>query len=152
MGPSLRYQVTPQNRSRPEPTQPVPQNPPPSPDQTGQVALPHDPVDRNTPTSIAVERAISRRFSEWPKYISLLLTVIALVVGMAIWATNSHAEIKDWTAEQDFVTKTELRSVMKEQYVPLHEFTKVKQSLDDTKAQLEKMDDKLDKVLNRLHN
>jgi len=99
-------------------------------------------------TTIAVDRALNKHFSDWPKYISIFLTIITLFVGMAIWATNSHAEIKDWTSGQDFVTKEELKEVMKERYVPLHEFTKVKQSLDDTKIQLNKMETKLDKVLN----
>ena len=106
-----------------------------------------NPSRTTSSTTIAVNRALNKRLSDWPKYITLFLTVVSLTVGMAIWATSSHAEIKDWTAAQDFVTKEELKEVMKEQYVPLHEFTKVKQSLDDTKIQLNKMESKLDKVL-----
>jgi hypothetical protein len=98
-------------------------------------------------TSVIVEDAMNKRMSDWPKYISIFLTIVALTVGMAIWATNSHAEIKDWTANQNFVTKQELRSVMKEQYVPLHEFTKVKQSLEDHGKDLDKIEKKLDNVL-----
>ncbi len=112
----------------------------------------NSPTTRQTPTSIAVDRALSRKLADWPKYLTLFLAVISLTVGMAVWASNSHAEIKDWTAGQDFVTKQELRTVMKEQYVPLHEFTKVKQSLEDHKKNLEKIETKLDKVLDTLQN
>ena len=90
------------------------------------------------------------RTSDWPKYISLILLVLSLVVGMSIWATNSHAEIKDWTAGQDFVTKQELKEVMKEQYVPLYEFTKVQESLKNLKENTVKIEKKLDKVLEKL--
>lgn len=105
---------------------------------------------RQTPTSIAIDRVISNRLSDWPKFIAVFLTIIGMVVGMAIWASNSHAEIKGWTAEQDYVTKTELKDTMKEQYVPLHEFTKVKQSLEDLKSDSGKIEQKLDTVLEEL--
>ena len=112
-------------------------------------------IDPNDITgAIAVEqlgRIANKRFHDWPKYVTLALAVLTLVVGAAIWATSAHAAIRDWTAEQDFVTKEELRNVMKEQYVPLHEFTKVQQSLDNQTKNLEKLDIKLDKVLDQLH-
>ena len=89
-------------------------------------------------------------------WITIALTVLTLLIGATVWASSEHAEIKDWTAEQDFVTKTELRDVMKDQDVPKHEFSKVEQSLEDTRDQiiriqdtLEKMDDKLDKISSR---
>ena len=98
-----------------------------------------------------IDHVVNKRSSDWPKYAVLLLSIIASVVGVAIWATGAHASIRDWTAEQDFVTKAELRDVMKEQYVPLHEFTKVQQCLEDQSRQFEKIEIKLDKVLDQLH-
>lgn len=108
------------------------------------------PNTQNTPTSILIDRAVSSRLSDWPKFIAVFLTIISMAVGMAIWASSSHAEIKGWTAEQDYVTKTELKDTMKEQYVPLYEFTKVKQSLEDLKADSGKIEQKLDAVLEEL--
>jgi len=117
---------------------------------------PPESQDTNDITGvIAVEQInneVRKHMSEWPKYIVIVLTIISIAVGAAIWATSAHAAIRSWTAEQDFVTKSELRDVMKEQYVPLHEFTKVQQCLDDYRSNLEKMDKKLDKVLDQLHN
>lgn len=84
------------------------------------------------------------------KFLTFVITLIGLIVGTALWATNSHAEIKSWTAEQDYVTKQELNTKMKEQYVPLHEFTKVQQSLEDQCDNLDKIEKKLDKVLEKL--
>jgi len=100
-----------------------------------------------------IDEVMTKRFSEWPKYITLFLTVLTLAVGMAIWATNAHSEIKDWTAEQDFVTKQELKEIMKEQYVPVREFVKVQTSLDNhikQHEQLQKSIDKLQKQLDRM--
>jgi hypothetical protein len=111
----------------------------------------NSPTSRQTPTAIAVDKALSRRTSEWLKYLTVILTVIGMVVCMAVWASNSHADIKSWTAEQDHVTKTELKGVIKEQYVPLHEFTQVKQSLTDLKEDSEKIENKLDRVLDKLN-
>ena len=119
--------------------------------------IPHDPTDiREITGAIATEQIGQlmemKRNSNWPKYITLFLTTAAMLVGMVMWATGAHTELRSWTIEQDFVTKAELREVMEKRYVPLHEFTKVQQSLDDYKNDLEKMDKKLDKVLDQLHN
>lgn len=110
----------------------------------------NSPSSNTTPTSIVVDRAIERRLSNWPAILTFFLTVLGLTVGMAVWASNSHADIKDWTAGQDFVTKQELKNTMKDHYVPLHEFAKVKQSLDDHKVAHEQMEKKLDRVLDAL--
>jgi len=83
----------------------------------------------------------------WSAVITLLLTVLAMTIGTVVWATSSHAEIKDWTSNQDFVTK----SVVKEQYVPRYEFAKVEQSLKDHKIAHDKIESQLDKVLEKLH-
>ena len=111
-------------------------------------------MGRKTDQTIrTIDDAINKRFSEWPKYITLFLTVLTLAVGMAIWATDAHSDIKTWTAEQDFVTKQELKDVMKEQYVPVKEFVKVQTSLDlhvQQHRQLQESMNKLEKKLDRL--
>ena len=86
------------------------------------------------------------------KAIGLFLTIIGMVVCMAIWASNSHAEIKSWTADQDYDTKQEVKETMREQYVPLHQFTKVQQRLEDNKEDLKRIEKKLDRVLDRVSN
>ena len=91
--------------------------------------------------------------SGWKQTIVIVLTVIAMAVGAALWASNAHAEIKDWTAEQDFVTKSELKEVIKEQYVPRYEFVIVKEKLENHEKQhlllqktLDKIEEKMDKI------
>ena len=60
------------------------------------------------------------------KYLSLIFTVLGLIVGMVVWASTEHADIKDWTLDKDHDTKIELRADIKEKYVPKHEFIEVK--------------------------
>ena len=108
------------------------------------------PISRKTPTSIAIDRIMSKKFSDWPKWITLFLLILSLAIGAVMWATNSHASIKSWTAGQDYVTKEELKDTMKEQYVPLHRFTKVEQILKEQGKDLDKIEEKVDKILDKL--
>ena len=87
---------------------------------------------------------------DWKQTVAVILTIIAMSVGAALWASNAHASIKDWTAEQDFVTKTELREVIKEQYVPRHEFVVVREKLDNTEEKLDTVQKTLDKLSEKL--
>lgn len=106
-------------------------------------------------TQKAIEHAIEVNKNDWRQTIVMILTVIGMAVGAALWATSAHAEIKDWTAEQDFVTKTELTEIIKEQYVKREDFVVVKANLknlcekhDQLLNTLEKMDRKLDRLEN----
>ena len=74
--------------------------------------------------------------SDWTQFIAIVLTMVGMVVGAAIYTTNADAEIKDWTVEQDFVTKEELKEIIKEQYVPKHEFAVVKSELKNLNDKL----------------
>lgn len=90
------------------------------------------------------------------KFVELLpifLMLLSLIGGAAVWASGEHKNIRDWTAEQDFVTKTELKEIIKEQYVPRHEFVVVVEKLEQNKKEheeiikyLDKLDKKLDKI------
>jgi uncharacterized membrane protein YgaE (UPF0421/DUF939 family) len=84
------------------------------------------------------------------KLASLALTFMGLLVGGVVWATTCHADIKDWTAEQDFVTKTELQDVMKEQYVKREDFAIVKQKLENLNENHQRLMKLLDKIDNKL--
>ena len=89
----------------------------------------------------------------WRSFIGIVLTLITLTAGAVLWASNAHMDIKDWTAEQDYVTKQELKDVIKEQYVPRHEFAIVQEKLEENERQhqalmemLDKIDRKIDKI------
>lgn len=104
-------------------------------------------------TQKAIEHAIETSKSDWKQTIAMVLTVIAMAVGASLWASNAHADIKDWTSEQDFVTKKELVDIIKEQYVKKEQFAIVRQKLISHEKQheqllrtLEKMDLKLDRL------
>jgi peptidoglycan hydrolase CwlO-like protein len=84
----------------------------------------------------------------------ILLTLIAMLIGCAIWATSAHADIKDWTAEQDFVTKTELKEVIKEQYARQEDVVRLEEkleSLNEKHQRLLEAIDKLDKKLEKTY-
>lgn len=90
------------------------------------------------------------------KFIVTLLTIIAFAIGAVLWAVNSHAEIKEWASGQDFVTRTELKEIMKEQYVPRTDFIRVETKLEEaTKTNqkilqsLEEVQEKLDSIKGR---
>lgn len=90
------------------------------------------------------------------KFILTILTIVGLAIGCAIWATSAHAEIKDWASTQDFVTRSELKEIMKEQYVPMTKFVKVETQLEraikDNQRILESLhevNDKLDVLKKR---
>jgi Tfp pilus assembly protein PilO len=91
-----------------------------------------------------------KRASYWPPFVTVMVLLIATAVGVTVWATTEHSDIKAWTAEQDYVTKKELKDTFKEQYVPLHQFTKVEEALENQKDDLKDLKYKMDKVLQRL--
>lgn len=85
------------------------------------------------------------------KWLVMILTIVAFAVGAVLWATNSHSELREWTAEQDFVTKTELKEMMKDQYVPFYIYietiTKLKnkcESSDKIELRLNRIEKKLE--------
>ena len=61
----------------------------------------------------------------------VLLTALAMIAGAAVWAAGEHKDIRGWTAEQDYVTKTELKLVIKEQYVSQKDYKEDFTRLDE---------------------
>ena len=60
-----------------------------------------------------------RNLTAW---IAIVVTTIGALITAAVWAADEHSTIREWTAEQDYVTKTELKEVMVEQYVKQTEY------------------------------
>jgi len=88
----------------------------------------------------------------WIQLIVLVLSLVTIIVGAAIWATSAHAEIKDWTIDKTSATTKEVKEDIKEYYVQKREFIEVKIILDEHKKQhnrLETMLSKMDKKLER---
>ncbi len=126
---------------------------PPRKDPTRPVKTHPSEADGNTatssvtPTSIVVDRAITQKIGEWPKYVAVLITIIGMIVGATVWASSSHDQLKSFTLERDYATEIEIKNSVKEQYVPKHEFSAMEQNLADQKATLEKIENKLDRIL-----
>lgn len=93
------------------------------------------------------------RESSNARFIVTLMAIISFAIGAVMWATNSHAELKEWAVGQDFVTKTELKETMKDQYVPLSRFIRLETQLEEaTKTNeqvlesLKELKDKIDSI------
>jgi len=100
-----------------------------------------------------IQDAICKNSNSFKQLIASILAVITLSVGVVLWATSAHAELKDWTASQDYVTRQEFKELIQEQYVPRYEFVAVKEKLDSLNEKhimlmnlLDKMDKKLDSL------
>lgn len=105
---------------------------------------PHDTTNTQIPTMKPPGQDVS-------KWIGLLLTLIGMLVAMVVWATNQHAELREWAIDQDYNIRIESRDNVKEKYVPLHEFTRLKQKLEDQSQKIDDMSLKLDKMLEEMH-
>ena len=99
------------------------------------------------------------------KWIGLVLTLITLVVGTVVWASSAHTDLEDRATSADRILEKDMKETMKDQYTPLHEFTKMEQKIDNQTSNIknnsnkidkidkdiDKLDNKLDMVLERLH-
>lgn len=90
------------------------------------------------------------------KYIVTMLTIIAFAIAVVLWAVNSHSDLKEWAADQDYVTKTELKEIMKERYVPIGRFIKLETQLEEASKRneevlhsLDELKDKVDSIKKR---
>ena len=83
-------------------------------------------------------------------FILTIIMIIGFAVSAALWATNSHAEIKEWAINQDYVTKTDLKEIFKEQYVPISRFIKLETQMEETKRVNEKMLDTLQELTKKI--
>ena len=79
------------------------------------------------------------------KIIVSLIVILSAVAGTILWAVNSHSEIRDWTAEQDYITKKECKEMIKDGFVRKEDFATVKQ-------QIKTMEEELKYIKRRMHN
>jgi len=79
------------------------------------------------------------------KIIVSLIVILSAVAGTILWAVNSHSEIRDWTAEQDYITKTECKEIIKDGYVRKEDFATVRQ-------QIKTLEEELKYIKRRVHN
>jgi maltose-binding protein MalE len=86
------------------------------------------------------------------QFVVILLTIVAFAIGAFSWAVNSHSDIKEWTSEQDFVTKKELKETIKEQYVPVREFMEVKAKIDETSRENKEVMKSLEEIKHELRS
>jgi len=80
------------------------------------------------------------------KFILTLMTIIALVIGAFVWASDKHSNLKGEIAEQDFATKAELKETFKEQYAPATRMIKLETLLEETRRTNEKILEKLEQL------
>jgi septal ring factor EnvC (AmiA/AmiB activator) len=96
----------------------------------------------------AVKTALSSRpRQDMFKWISLFLTVLSFSVCTVVWAYNQTDEIKDWTFQQNSVTKQEVQQTLDKHYVQKSEFTRVEQKLNDQKETMQEIKTKLDRLI-----
>lgn len=132
-------------------------NPPRKGPNTQKIHLPprgDPPTAKDTPVSIppaALDKALSKKMAEWPKWVAVFVTLIGMIVGAAVWASSEHDTLKSYTIERDFAMETTIKADVKEQYVQRHEYTAMEQCLKDQKLTLDKIEAKLDKLLEQPH-
>lgn len=93
----------------------------------------------------------SMKMGEVKAFITLMLTVITLCVGAALWASSSHSDIRE-----EYVSKVELKEVAeqnKEKFAPQKDIAVIREKLENNglqHAQLQKTLDKLDRKLDKI--
>ena len=73
------------------------------------------------------------------KIIVSLIVILGAVAGTILWAVNSHSEIRDWTAEQDYITKTECKEMIRDGYVRKEAFATIKEQINTLKEQIKEL-------------
>jgi hypothetical protein len=84
--------------------------------------------------------------SDFTKILALILTLLTLSIGAVLYISEAHAEIKDWTLGQEFVKE----KVIKDNYVPKHEFIEVRTELKESRSQNEKEHKEIIRKLDKL--
>jgi hypothetical protein len=78
------------------------------------------------------------------KYIGIIITIVGMMIGATLYISNSHADIKSWTLDQDSVKTEQLMKGIEKHYVPKSDFIEVKTDLKHMKSLLERIERKLD--------
>jgi septal ring factor EnvC (AmiA/AmiB activator) len=80
------------------------------------------------------------------KWVKIGLIVIGLGVSAVVWASSEHSNLKDDARKETRESKKELKQTIKEQYAPLHEFTKIQQQITNQTKQIDRNANKIDNI------
>lgn len=80
------------------------------------------------------------------KWIGIGLTIIGVVISAVVWASNEHSDLKDTARIEIRESQKESREITKEQYTPLHKFTKIEQQIDNNSNTIDKIDKDIGKL------
>ncbi|MHA2248485.1 MAG: hypothetical protein ACXADY_26295 [Candidatus Hodarchaeales archaeon] len=72
--------------------------------------------------------------------------LIAGVISVVLWATSEHDDLRQWTAEQDYVTKQELQALVKDRYVPKEEVATLKEEVRNCEKEIERLRTQMDRI------
>jgi len=86
------------------------------------------------------------RKADIAKWIGLGITILGVLVAAVVWASSEHDNLKDGCRIEVKEIGTDMKETMKEQYAPLHEFTKIEQKIDNQIKQTDKNSNKIDKI------
>lgn len=107
----------------------------PEKETTGSVTINFPPETKAAPTESFPSKA---------PWVSVIVTVIALLVAAAVWASTEHLNIKDWAAEKNYDTKKEVLELVEKQYVPKSEFSEIRVEQQHLVKDMEVVKSKLD--------
>jgi hypothetical protein len=79
------------------------------------------------------------------KYLAIGLTLIGMLVGATWLISNAHAEIKNWTLDQDSVRTEQVLRDTERHYVPKEDFVRIETDIKYIKESLKKIEQKLDR-------
>ena len=82
--------------------------------------------------------------SDIVKYIGIILTTMAMILGATLYISNSHADIKSWTLDQDSDRTEKMMRDVEKRYVPMEDFIEVKTDLKHMKEMLRRIEGKID--------
>lgn len=74
------------------------------------------------------------------RWVGLLVTIIVLFVGAALWASNEHSNLR-----KDFLHK----ETISDTYTKKEDFARMEQDLKNAREDLREIKEKLDKLLER---
>jgi len=104
-----------------------------------------------TKTDDKIEMAIKKNQKDWPKWITIILTVLSFTVAAVVWASSEHSNIKDWTTQQDYVTNQVLSDSFEKHFVPKADFSRIEQNMIDQKEDIGEIKTKVDKIFEIIH-
>ncbi len=76
---------------------------------------------------------------DWIKTVGNIIVIIMFVGGIVAWAFSQHADIREWTASQDYITKQDLKAHMKDRCVPIEKYTRAEGELKDALDEIKRL-------------